>query len=115
LEHDLNILTVGAAQKLIPLGQALNISIANVAQCESDAHPYQTGGTAPMPTVSGITPAGTTASAGPSGSATATRPATATTTTATTANKSNSAAGLSVSGVISVAAAAAAVAGLVLA
>ncbi|KAG0328224.1 chitin deacetylase [Podila humilis] len=55
LEHDLNTYTVSAAQKLIPLGEARNISIANVAQCEKDPQPYQTGGTAPMPTISGVT------------------------------------------------------------
>ncbi|KAI1317225.1 chitin deacetylase [Mortierella claussenii] len=56
LEHDLNPLTVGAAQKLIPLGQARKINIASVAQCEGDAQPYQLGGTAPMPSVSGVAP-----------------------------------------------------------
>ncbi|KAG0297841.1 chitin deacetylase, partial [Dissophora globulifera] len=54
LEHDLSTLTVGAAQKLIPLGQAHKINIANVAVCESDAQPYQLGGTAAMPTVPGV-------------------------------------------------------------
>ncbi|KAG0356357.1 hypothetical protein BC939DRAFT_448247 [Gamsiella multidivaricata] len=53
LEHDLNSMTVGAAQKLIPLGEARNITIASVPVCESDAQPYQSGGTAPMPTTSG--------------------------------------------------------------
>jgi len=57
LEHDLNINTVNAAQKLIPLGLARKINIANVAVCQSDPSPYQTNGTAPMPTVSGVTPA----------------------------------------------------------
>jgi peptidoglycan/xylan/chitin deacetylase (PgdA/CDA1 family) len=69
LEHDLNSLTVAAAQKLIPLGQARNIKISNVAVCENDASPYQSGGTAPMPTNGGVsTTAGpvatTTSSAG---------------------------------------------------
>ncbi|KAG0054246.1 chitin deacetylase [Gryganskiella cystojenkinii] len=111
LEHDLNTMTVGVAQKLIPLGIALNISIANVAQCESDATPYQSGGTAPIPTIPGVTPTSTTAT-GPSGTASGTR-----TSTSTPTNKNNSAAGLSASGVFTVAAAAAAAAavGLVLA
>ncbi|GJJ76445.1 peptidoglycan-N-acetylglucosamine deacetylase [Entomortierella parvispora] len=56
LEHDLNNNTVSAAQKLIPLGLARKINIANVAVCQSDATPYQAGGTAPMPAVSGLTP-----------------------------------------------------------
>ncbi|KAK3820074.1 MAG: family 4 carbohydrate esterase [Benniella sp.] len=51
LEHDLNSMTVGVAQKLIPLGLARNITIASVPVCESDAQPYQVGGTAPMPTL----------------------------------------------------------------
>jgi peptidoglycan/xylan/chitin deacetylase (PgdA/CDA1 family) len=58
LEHDLNSMTVGVAQKLIPLGLARNITIASVPVCESDAQPYQAGGTAPMPTL----PASVTAS-----------------------------------------------------
>ncbi|ORZ27905.1 hypothetical protein BCR41DRAFT_317623 [Lobosporangium transversale] len=56
LEHDLNSLTVGVAQKLIPLGQKLNISIASVPVCQGDAQPYQAGSTAPMPSISGVTP-----------------------------------------------------------
>ncbi|KAF9984058.1 chitin deacetylase [Modicella reniformis] len=55
LEHDLNAMTVGVAQKLIPLGMARNISIASVPVCENDASPYQLGGTAPMPTLPGAT------------------------------------------------------------
>ncbi|KAG0275374.1 chitin deacetylase, partial [Linnemannia gamsii] len=72
LEHDLNDLTVGAAQKLIPLGTARNINIASVAQCEGDSQPYQLGGTAPMPSVSGATPSVTASSSAtktPTGSA----------------------------------------------
>ncbi|KAF9390392.1 chitin deacetylase [Podila verticillata] len=87
LEHDLNTMTVGAAQKLIPLGEARNISIANVAQCQSDAQPYQTGGTAPMPTVSGATPS---TSGTPSGSASGAPSATGTG-TGSASNKSSSA------------------------
>ncbi|KAF9111418.1 chitin deacetylase [Mortierella sp. AM989] len=56
LEHDLDSITVGIAQKLIPLGLARNITIASVPVCENDAQPYQSGGTAPMPSVSGVTP-----------------------------------------------------------
>ncbi|KAF8928835.1 chitin deacetylase [Dissophora ornata] len=55
LEHDLNSLTVGVAQKLIPLGLAKNITIAPVPVCESDNQPYQLGGTAVIPTLSGAT------------------------------------------------------------
>ncbi|KAF8983397.1 chitin deacetylase [Entomortierella lignicola] len=47
LEHDLNDMTVGAAQKLIPLGLARNITIAPVPVCESDANPYQNNGALP--------------------------------------------------------------------
>jgi peptidoglycan/xylan/chitin deacetylase (PgdA/CDA1 family) len=50
LEHDLNSMTVGVAQKLIPLGEQLNITITSIPECEGDAQPYQSGGTAPMPT-----------------------------------------------------------------
>ncbi|KAG0023458.1 chitin deacetylase [Podila clonocystis] len=70
LEHDLNSMTVGVAQKLIPLGIARNISIASVAQCEHDAMPYQAGGTSPIPTVSGVTPTATTGASTGTGSAT---------------------------------------------
>ncbi|KAG0241560.1 chitin deacetylase [Actinomortierella wolfii] len=49
LEHDVNDMTVKAAQKLIPLGKARNVNIANVAQCESDPTGYQSGGSAPAP------------------------------------------------------------------
>ncbi|KAF9190579.1 chitin deacetylase [Haplosporangium sp. Z 767] len=59
LEHDVNAGTVAVAQKLIPLGIARKINIASVAGCESDAQPYQLGGTAPMPSVNGTTPAPT--------------------------------------------------------
>ncbi|KAF9347944.1 hypothetical protein BGX26_000592 [Mortierella sp. AD094] len=41
LEHDLNSMTVGVAQKLIPLGLARKITIASVPVCQSDAQPYQ--------------------------------------------------------------------------
>ncbi|KAF9307038.1 chitin deacetylase [Mortierella antarctica] len=87
LEHDLNTMTVGAAQKLIPLGEARNISIANVAQCQSDAQPYQSGGTAPMPTLSGVTPSHTS---GPSSSSASSASGTPST-TGGTSNKSSSA------------------------
>jgi len=87
LEHDLNSMTVGAAQKLIPLGEARNISIANVAQRQSDAQPYQTGGTAPMPTVSGATPS--TSGTHPSSASGA--PSPTGTGTGSTSNKSSSA------------------------
>ncbi|KAF8975177.1 chitin deacetylase [Entomortierella lignicola] len=63
LEHDLNALTVGVAQKLIPLGLSHGIKIANVPVCQNDASPYQAGGNATIPTVSGITSAGSTATA----------------------------------------------------
>ncbi|KAF9431962.1 chitin deacetylase [Entomortierella beljakovae] len=68
LEHDLNSLTVSAAQKLIPLGLSKGIKIASVPQCENDSQPYQVGGTAPMPTVSGVAPTAT----GSAGTGTAT-------------------------------------------
>ncbi|KAF9910502.1 chitin deacetylase [Linnemannia zychae] len=70
LEHDLNEMTVGAAQKLIPLGVARKINIGSVAQCESDAMPYQSGSTAPIPTVSGVTPSSTAATGSATGTAT---------------------------------------------
>ncbi|KAG0051293.1 chitin deacetylase [Gryganskiella cystojenkinii] len=69
LEHDLNNLTVAAAQKLIPLGQARKIQISNVAVCESDPAPYQSNGTAPIPTASGVAPTAPGASSTASGSA----------------------------------------------
>lgn len=79
LEHDLNPLTVGVAQKLIPLGLSKGIRIASVPVCENDATPYQVGGTAPMPTVSGVAPAPTSPAGGngtvPSGSASGTKTA----------------------------------------
>ncbi|KAF9168927.1 chitin deacetylase [Mortierella sp. AD011] len=71
LEHDLNKLTVGVAQKLIPLGLAKGIKISSIPVCESDASPYQSGGNATMPTVPGVTPTTTSATAAPSGNATA--------------------------------------------
>ncbi|KAG0291851.1 chitin deacetylase [Dissophora globulifera] len=61
LEHDLNNLTVGIAQKLIPLGQARNITIAPVPVCQNDNQPYQLGGTAVIPTLSASTVAATSA------------------------------------------------------
>jgi len=114
LEHDLNILTVGAAQKLIPLGQQRNITFANVAECESDAAPYQSGGTIPIPSVSGLTPS-STASGAPSASGAATGTSSGKGPVATTGNKSNSAAFVSASSLFTVAAAAVAAAGLVMA
>jgi len=69
LEHDLNNLTVAAAQKLIPLGQERKIQISNVAVCQKDATPYQSGGTAPMPTVSGVATTAPLPGASPSSSA----------------------------------------------
>ncbi|KAG0076827.1 chitin deacetylase [Podila epicladia] len=85
LEHDLNSMTVGVAQKLIPLGIARNISIASVAQCEHDAAPYQAGGTSPIPTISGATPTATTTAG------TSTGTATGSATPSTTGNKSSGA------------------------
>ncbi|KAG0044161.1 chitin deacetylase [Gryganskiella cystojenkinii] len=68
LEHDVKAEEVAVAQKLIPLGQAKKINFASVAGCESDAAPYQIGGTAPMPSVSGtngvIKPTGTSSGNG---------------------------------------------------
>ncbi|KAG0044160.1 chitin deacetylase [Gryganskiella cystojenkinii] len=68
LEHDHKAETVAVAQKLIPLGQAKKINFASVAGCENDAAPYQVGGTAPMPSVSGtngvIKPTGTSSGNG---------------------------------------------------
>ncbi|KAG0257717.1 chitin deacetylase [Mortierella polycephala] len=64
LEHDVNAGTVAVAQKLIPLGITRKINIASVAACESDAQPYQLGGTAPMPSANGTTPAPTGAPTG---------------------------------------------------
>jgi hypothetical protein len=72
LEHDLNSMTVGVAQQLIPLGQARKINIASVAQCENDPIGYQAGGTAPIPSVSGVTPAKTSTAAGVKASPSAT-------------------------------------------
>ncbi|KAF9431857.1 chitin deacetylase [Entomortierella beljakovae] len=65
LEHDLNSMTVGVAQKLIPLGLARNITIAPVPLCESDAQPYQSGSTAPttVPNVTATASSGSTATA----------------------------------------------------
>ncbi|KAF9308956.1 chitin deacetylase [Podila horticola] len=103
LEHDLNSMTVGVAQKLIPLGVARNISIGSVAQCEHDAMPYQAGGTAPIPTVSGVTPTTTTTTAQ---SSTGTGSATP---VATTGNKS-SGAGVVHAGALSIGAVVAAIA-----
>ncbi|KAF8924150.1 glycoside hydrolase/deacetylase [Dissophora ornata] len=104
LEHDLNSLTVAAAQKLIPLGQAHKINIASVAVCENDAQPYQLGGTAAMPTVSGVTPVATTvASNSASSSATSSGAATA----PTVAGKTSAAsAAAKTAGLLTVAAAA---------
>ncbi|KAF9155820.1 chitin deacetylase [Linnemannia schmuckeri] len=104
LEHDLNDLTVGVAQKLIPLGTARKINIASVAQCESDPQPYQLGGTAPMPSVSGVTPSATATSASSTGKPTGSAPV-----ATPTAAKPNDANVESV-GALSVAAAALAVA-----
>ncbi|KAF9925763.1 chitin deacetylase [Linnemannia zychae] len=101
LEHDLNEMTVGAAQKLLPLGVARKINIANVAQCESDAQPYQSGSTAPMPTISGVSPS---ASATPSSGANAT--STAGTGATTTAAKPASANSVQAAGLVSAAVAA---------
>jgi len=77
LEHDVNDADVTVAQKLIPLGLARKINIASVAGCESDAQPYQAGGTAPMPTTPGTNttnpnkPSGTTGNgSSPSGTGT---------------------------------------------
>ncbi|KAF8975124.1 chitin deacetylase [Entomortierella lignicola] len=50
LEHDVSNTTVSAALKLIPQGLSRKINFANVATCESDATPYQAGGTASIPT-----------------------------------------------------------------
>ncbi|KAG0332278.1 chitin deacetylase [Podila horticola] len=73
LEHDVNDADVTVAQKLIPLGIARKINIASVAGCESDAQPYQLGGTAPMPTTpgtNGTKPSGTSGNgSSPSGTA----------------------------------------------
>ncbi|KAF9585394.1 chitin deacetylase [Lunasporangiospora selenospora] len=49
LEHDLSELTVNAAKKLIPLGDARNITIAPIPLCENDLPGYQSGSTAPLP------------------------------------------------------------------
>ncbi|KAF9396570.1 chitin deacetylase [Podila verticillata] len=65
LEHDVNDADVTVAQKLIPLGLARKINIASVAGCESDAQPYQAGGTATMPS----TPGTNTTTNKPSGTA----------------------------------------------
>ncbi|KAG0336427.1 chitin deacetylase [Podila humilis] len=90
LEHDLNSMTVGVAQKLIPLGQARNITISSVAQCERDAMPYQSGSTSPIPTVSGVTPT----AASTSGTSTATGTATVTNPSGTPTNKPSGAVAL---------------------
>ncbi|KAG0256632.1 chitin deacetylase [Mortierella polycephala] len=101
LEHDLNADTVGFAQELIPLGLARNITIANVAQCESDAQPYQNdGGSVPTPSGNVTTPTGT---------ATETSQASGSPTSKPNGAESHKAGVLAVAGV-----AAAAIAGLVL-
>jgi peptidoglycan/xylan/chitin deacetylase (PgdA/CDA1 family) len=110
LEHDLNDLTVGAAQKLIPLGTARNINIASVAQCEGDSQPYQLGGTAPMPSVSGATPSVTASS-----SATKTPTGSAPIGTSTAAKPSSANANAKAVGTVSVAAAAALAAAVIFA
>ncbi|KAG0198306.1 chitin deacetylase [Mortierella sp. GBA30] len=106
LEHDLSMNTVGAAQKLIPLGLAKNITFANVGVCESDANPYQ-GGSAPVvsSTQSG-TVSTATGSASPSG-------ATGKSTVSPTTKNTNGAE--KAAGSVLAMAAVAAVAGLVLA
>ncbi|KAF9292122.1 chitin deacetylase [Linnemannia elongata] len=108
LEHDVSSLTVNVALKLLPLGIARKINFASVAGCESDAQPYQSGSTAPMPTLpSGTTPGqpspskGATPSAG-SGNGTVNGP-----TIVDPKNKSG-ASSVAVSGVFAAAAAAAA-------
>ncbi|GJJ71845.1 peptidoglycan-N-acetylglucosamine deacetylase [Entomortierella parvispora] len=107
LEHDLNTLTVGAAQKLIPLGQQRNITFANVAQCESDAAPYQSGGTTPMPSTSA------TATSAPSASGTSTATASGKGPATTSADKTAGASLVAASSVFTLAVAA--VAGLIVA
>ncbi|KAI8595753.1 hypothetical protein EDD21DRAFT_313012, partial [Dissophora ornata] len=52
LEHDVNDKTVSAALELVPLGISRAINFASVPGCQSDAQPYQLGGTAAMPTTS---------------------------------------------------------------
>ncbi|CAO3565021.1 unnamed protein product [Mortierella alpina] len=103
LEHDLSVETVSVAQKLIPLGQAKNITFANVGECESDASPYQ-GGTGPVATT-------TVSGANPSATGSTSPRATASTTPAKNANGAEKTAG----SVLAIAGAVAAVAGLVLA
>ncbi|KAF9174747.1 chitin deacetylase [Mortierella sp. AD011] len=66
LEHDLNNLTVGVAQKIIPLGLARNITIAPIPVCESDASPYQNSNAVTTTTAAtnGTTATSTSASQG---------------------------------------------------
>ncbi|KAF9371635.1 hypothetical protein CPB97_001824, partial [Podila verticillata] len=100
--HDLNSMTVGVAQKLIPLGIARNITIASVAQCEHDAMPYQAGSTSPIPTVSGVTPTTTATTAG-TGTGTSTGTAAGSVTPTSTSTNKNSGAGAVHAGALSVA------------
>ncbi|KAF9181553.1 chitin deacetylase [Haplosporangium sp. Z 11] len=99
LEHDLSATTVGFAQKLIPLGLARNITIANVAQCESDDKPYQnSSANVPTSSTSGSTPTA-------SGSATGTSKASSSPTANPNGAESHKAGVLAVAGVVAVAAA----------
>ncbi|KAI1318376.1 chitin deacetylase [Mortierella claussenii] len=71
LEHDVSVTTVNAALKLVPLGLTRKINFASVAGCENDPAPYQSGGTAPMPSSNtGNTGKGTNPSSTGNGAAT---------------------------------------------
>ncbi|KAF9994489.1 chitin deacetylase [Entomortierella chlamydospora] len=70
LEHDVSATTVSAALKLIPQGISRKINFANVATCQSDASPYQSGSNTIATTTSGSSTASSTKTSG--GTATST-------------------------------------------
>ncbi|KAG0315788.1 chitin deacetylase [Dissophora globulifera] len=76
LEHDVSDKTVTAALELVPLGVKRSINFASVSGCQSDAQPYQLGGTAPIPPADPVVGAGGTkpVGAGSSGSGTGNSP-----------------------------------------
>jgi peptidoglycan/xylan/chitin deacetylase (PgdA/CDA1 family) len=65
IEHDVRKYEVQAAPKMIYLGVEHKIDFSTVAGCESDAHPYQTGSTAPMPALPGANTPNGGSSTGP--------------------------------------------------
>lgn len=81
LEHDVSATTVSAALKLIPQGISRKINFANVATCQSDASPYQTGSNTTTGTTSGSSTASSTKTSGSSATSTSSTGSGNTTTT----------------------------------